>query len=237
MQFGQRSVRQGSEVAAGPSTCGDWKLHRISERLTCRVKGLTADFWVLLVTNPPRPARWVRFRNLLRLRQNVLVAPTMRFRTAARQARNDPKPGRSRRQDLVSSRPGFVKAAAFSGSTVLYPTAKDRPATAGGFTDGPPDRTRFTIRFATRSHQSVCVRSAAARQWVICSSRSRSHPYKSGFAGMGTNHPFTMTMNAAVLSTKSFTPQVPLYHCPLSHDCGDGRRCHADDGTQCKSRQ
>jgi hypothetical protein len=32
------------------------------------------------------------------------------------------------------------------------------------------------------------------------------------FAGTGTNHPFTMTTNPAVLSTKSFTPQVPLYH-------------------------
>jgi hypothetical protein len=32
------------------------------------------------------------------------------------------------------------------------------------------------------------------------------------FAGTDTNHPFTMTMNPAVLSTKSFTPQVPLYH-------------------------
>jgi hypothetical protein len=28
----------------------------------------------------------------------------------------------------------------------------------------------------------------------------------------GDNHSFTMTMNAAVLSTKKFTPQVPLYH-------------------------
>jgi hypothetical protein len=25
------------------------------------------------------------------------------------------------------------------------------------------------------------------------------------------NHPFTMTVNAAVCSTKNFTPQVPLY--------------------------
>jgi hypothetical protein len=61
MQFGQRSVRQGSKVAAGPSTCGDWKLRRISDGLASRVKGLTADFCVLLVTNPAPPRRLAVF--------------------------------------------------------------------------------------------------------------------------------------------------------------------------------
>jgi hypothetical protein len=44
VQFGQM---MGSKVAAGPSTCGDWKLRRISVRLASRVKGLTADFCAL----------------------------------------------------------------------------------------------------------------------------------------------------------------------------------------------
>jgi hypothetical protein len=30
--------------------------------------------------------------------------------------------------------------------------------------------------------------------------------------GNGDNHSFTMTKNPALLSTKKFTPQVPLYH-------------------------
>jgi hypothetical protein len=31
------------------------------------------------------------------------------------------------------------------------------------------------------------------------------------FCGRAANHPFTMTVNPAVRSTKNFTPQVPLY--------------------------
>jgi len=62
----------------------------------------------------------------------------------------------------------------------------------------------------------------------------RRNPY---FADLDTNRAFTMTANAAVLATKSFTPQVPLYHCPVSHAGWDGRRRHADDGAQRKSRQ
>jgi hypothetical protein len=40
----------GSKVAASPSTCGDEKRRRITERLARGVKGLTARFDVLLVT-------------------------------------------------------------------------------------------------------------------------------------------------------------------------------------------
>jgi hypothetical protein len=63
----------GSAVAAGPSTCGDWKWWCITERLACRVKGLTAVFCVLLLTNPARTRRLAGLY-ALRLRQKVFGA-------------------------------------------------------------------------------------------------------------------------------------------------------------------
>jgi hypothetical protein len=54
--------------------------------------------------------------------------------------------------------------------------------------------------------------SAAAQRRIMGAWRSSLLRTNPDFAGAGTNYPFTMTMNPAVLSTKSFTPQVPLYH-------------------------
>jgi hypothetical protein len=58
-----------------------------------------------------------------------------------------------------------------------------------------------------------------------------------GIAGTGTNHPFTMTMNPGVLSTKSFTPQVPLYHCPLVMHVGTAVDAMRMMAPSVKSRQ
>jgi hypothetical protein len=41
--------------------------------------------------------------------------------------------------------------------------------------------------------------------------RSSSPDAATGFLRAAANHPFTMTVNPAVQSTKTFTPQVPLY--------------------------
>jgi hypothetical protein len=102
MQFGQRSVRQGSKVAAGPSTCGDWKLRCISDGLASRVKGLTADFWVLLVTNPAPPRRLAVFSSsVATAAKRLWCRQACDFRTTAvppATIRNQAGHGRSRRQ-------------------------------------------------------------------------------------------------------------------------------------------
>ena len=54
--------------------------------------------------------------------------------------------------------------------------------------------------------------SAAAQRRITGAQRSSLLRTNPDFAGTGTNYPFTMAMDPAVLSTKSFTPQVPLYH-------------------------
>ena len=66
-----------------------------------------------------------------------------------------------------------------------------------------------TGRDFTKRSASVICGCTAADQRARRSGPIRTNP---DFAGAGTNHPFTMTAIPAVLSTKSFTPQVPLYH-------------------------
>ena len=73
MQFDVQSGRaMDPSIAAGPSTCSDCSLACISERLACRVKGLTAVFCVLLLTSPVLPAARRVFAIKLWLRHNVL---------------------------------------------------------------------------------------------------------------------------------------------------------------------
>jgi hypothetical protein len=120
-------------------------LHLISERLASRVKGLTADFCVLLVTNP---------------------APTRRL--------------------AVFSQP--IAAAA---KRLWWRQAHSNLDQAG------PDAV------------TICRRQARMLDGFGGTALTRTNP---DFAATGTNHPFTMPMKPAVLSTKSFTPQVPLYH-------------------------
>jgi hypothetical protein len=59
------------------------------------------------------------------------------------------------------------------------------------------------------SSSVICRCTAAEKRRAANAGLIRTNP---DFAGAETNHPFTMTTNPAVLSTKSFTPQVPLYH-------------------------
>jgi hypothetical protein len=125
MQFGQRSVGQGSKVAAGPSTCGDWKLRRISERLASWVKGLTADFWVLLVINlaPPR-ALAVFSQSVAAAAKRLWWRQACAFRTTARLTRNNPTTRLATAGRDAKVRKSFDPAV-FPGSILLYPTAKD----------------------------------------------------------------------------------------------------------------
>ena len=75
-----------------------------------------------------------------------------------------------------------------------------------------PDRGLATLKAA--GHDAISLNDQRQRS---PSTRRRTGEVASSvqiriFAAADTNHPFTMTTNPAVLSTKSFTPQVPLYH-------------------------
>jgi len=121
------------------------------------------------------------------------------------------------------------------GLTVPCPTAENLPANRGEFTCGcrarecrtPQGRSRprlcgvegdLSETSANDRRDTSAAGAAADRQ-----PRGETRPPASStlaavirtnpdFAGAGNNHPFTMTEKPAVLSTKSFTPQVPLYH-------------------------
>src|SRR5229473_2485598 len=67
----QFASSDGSEVAAGPSTCGDKVSTCITERLASRVKGLTTVFCVLLLTVLARTRRPAGFQKHFVARQKV----------------------------------------------------------------------------------------------------------------------------------------------------------------------
>jgi hypothetical protein len=232
MQFGQRSVRQGSKVAAGPSTCGDWKLRRISDGLASRVKGLTADFCVLLVTNPAPPRRLAVFSPSVAAAAKRLwwrqacdfrrrpVPPAIIRNQAGHGRPATPRPGRvlsvrrsPRFHRALSDRQGPARLPERvhcpSGSRISMTST---PVSIAWQRRRPPTWTRFR---RSKIHHDVTkrplsrLRCRAPQDVRGDAGLTRTNP---DFAGTGTNHPFTMTMNPAVLSTKSFTPQVPLYH-------------------------
>jgi len=78
-----------------------------------------------------------------------------------------------------------------------------------------PDRGLATLKAA--GHDAISLndqrqRSPSTRRRTNARGEAASSVQIRIFTAADTNHPFTMTTNPAVLSTKSFTPQVPLYH-------------------------
>src|SRR6201989_2438064 len=109
---------------------------RITERRARRVKGLTAVFCVLLLTNPARqpPPGGAQ---AARLRQNVFGGAEMNS------SENDPPSSPPNAETTLvtagrdtKAQKGFVNPPVFHGSTVLYPTADDLHAHRGEFQYG-----------------------------------------------------------------------------------------------------
>jgi len=128
-----RRSRQAPQRAA--TKC----LTRITERLAIRVKGLTADFCVLLVTNPARTRRPAALKGAARQQRNGLFGGDGRMNSSG----DDKRPGQFRAEttlvtagrDTVAQK-GFVNPPVVHGSTVLYPTAGDLHAHRGEYQYG-----------------------------------------------------------------------------------------------------
>jgi cystathionine beta-lyase len=113
-------------------------LRRITERLAIRVKGLTADFCVLLLTNPapnPPPGGFFEIR---------CGCGKTSLGNGTRMSFSDDGPSHPQKAETrlvtagrdTKAQKGFVNPAVFHGSTVLYPTAEDLHAHRGEFQYG-----------------------------------------------------------------------------------------------------
>jgi cysteine-S-conjugate beta-lyase len=111
-------------------------LRRITERLAIRVKGLTADFCVLLLRNPARTRRQAAYARCGCGKTSLGNGKRMSF------SNDGPANPQKAETRLVTAgrdtkaQKGFVNPAVFHGSTVLYPTAEDLHAHRGEFQYG-----------------------------------------------------------------------------------------------------
>src|ERR1700737_781678 len=112
-------------------------LDRITERLASRVKGLTAVFCVLLLTNPARTAARRAFKEHRGCgKRSFGGGGRMNF---SGDGRSDPQKAETTLvtagRDTLAQK-GFVNPPVVHGSTVLYPTADDLHAHRGEFQYG-----------------------------------------------------------------------------------------------------
>src|SRR5215210_1306737 len=110
----------------------------ITERLAIRVKGLTALFCLLLLTNPVPIRRLVGDQGSRRLRQRV------QFGGGGRMNSSGDEPSKLRKPETMlvtagrdtKAQKGFVNPPVVHGSTVLYPSADDLHAHRGEYQYG-----------------------------------------------------------------------------------------------------
>src|SRR5947209_1601505 len=132
-----RAMNRRSQQA--PQLAATWIVGAITERLASRVKGLTADFCVLLVAGKPLQPLGLPPYQALR----AAVATKSLWCKCMKSSGADGKPTPQQAETRLvtagrdrEAQKGFVNPAVFHGSTVLYPTVEDLHAHRGEYTYG-----------------------------------------------------------------------------------------------------